>query len=84
MTMHTGSASVVSNVPLWSVYLPLPEVTGSGNHGDSVRPELLEVSEPPGHYRSNYKNLSCSMHFLCQVGFSPLTNVKEICHKPTT
>lgn len=48
VTMHTGSANVVSNVPLWSVYLPLPEVSGSSNHGDSVRSELLEVSEPSG------------------------------------
>lgn len=84
MTMHTGSASVVSNVPLWSVYLPLPEVSGSGNHGDSVRPESSEVSEPRGHRRSNYKNLSCSVHFLCQVGCSPLANVKQMCHEPIT
>lgn len=37
MTMHTGFVSVVSNAPLWSVYLPQPEEPGSGNHGDSVR-----------------------------------------------
>lgn len=24
------------------------------------------------------------MHFLCQVGYSPLTNVKEMCHSHTT
>lgn len=55
-------------------------LSGSGNHGDDVRPELLEVSQPPGHHRSNCKNVSGSMRLLCQVGYSPLTNVKEMCH----
>lgn len=87
VTIHTGSASVVSNVPLWSVSLPLPEVAGSGNYSNGVRPELSEVSDPAtpprGHCRSNYKNLSASIHLLCQVGFSPLTHVKEMCHRLT-
>lgn len=49
MTVHTGSAIVVSNVPLWPFYLPLPAVSGSGNHGDGVRPESVGgVSPPPG------------------------------------
>lgn len=83
VTVHTGSAIVVSNVPLWPVYLPLPAVSGSGNHGDGVRPESVGgVSPPWGNRRSNYKNLSCSVHFLCQVGYSLLTNVKEMWHGP--
>ncbi len=65
MMMHTGSASVVSNVPLWSLYLLLPKVSGGGNHGDSLGPELLEVSKALRLHRSNYKNLSHSVPFLC-------------------
>lgn len=41
VTAHTGSAIVVSNLPLWSVYLPLPVVSDSGNHGDGVSPESV-------------------------------------------
>ena len=74
VTTHTGSVSVVSNVPLWSLSIcHCQRCQGSGNHGDRVSPELLEVLEPPGHHRSNYKNLSGSIHLLCQVGYSPLT-----------
>lgn len=47
MTVHTGSAIVVSNVPLWPAYLPLPAVSGSGNHGDGVRPESVGGVSPP-------------------------------------
>lgn len=82
VTMHTrGPASVVSNVPLWSLYSPSPEVSGSGNHGDSVKAWTVGgVAALGGIHTSNYKNLSRSVHFLTG-SVTVLTDVKEMHHE---
>lgn len=85
VTMHTqGPASVVSNVPPWSLYSPSPEVSGSGNHGDSVKAWTVGgVAALGGIHTSNYKNLSRSMHFFTG-SVTVLTDVKEMRHEPAT
>lgn len=44
VTVHT----VFSNLPPWSDYLPLPAVSGSGNHDNHAGPESVGGVSPPG------------------------------------